>query len=363
MIAGKPKVLYVDDEPSNLTVFRSTFRRDFTVQLASSAREGLEIIQSEPHISVIVTDQRMPEMTGVEMLAQARDISPDSIRIILTAYTDVNDIIAAINEGHIYRFITKPWQEEDLRVTIQRAAETYTLKEVNKQLQEELIRAEKLAGVGKMASAIGHEIRNQLTFGMAAELIQRRYPDDVKVTNYTRMILDARDHILRLLDDIRNYARENRKGLYHKSSRNLSETLVRVLESAKLDQEIKHLDFINEIEDCGEVLCDHQRIGQVLLNLIRNAGHASQPDGQILIRLRNGSDKAVIEVHDFGCGIPEENIQRIWEPFYSTKGDRGLGLGLDICRKIIEDHQGKISCKSAVGEGTIFQIELPIHES
>src|SRR5690606_31531611 len=151
----KHRILYVDDEPSNLTVFRSTFRRDFQVLVAESAEKGLEIIHREADLSVIISDQRMPEMSGVQMLAQARRIQPDAIRMILTAYTDVDEIIASINEGHIYRFITKPWAEAELRVTLMRAAETYALQRLNQKLTEELIRAEKLASVGKMASAMG----------------------------------------------------------------------------------------------------------------------------------------------------------------------------------------------------------------
>ncbi len=350
----------MDDEPSNLTVFRSTFRRDFQVLVAESAEKGLEIIHREADLSVIISDQRMPEMSGVQMLAQARRIQPDAIRMILTAYTDVDEIIASINEGHIYRFITKPWAEAELRVTLMRAAETYALQRLNQKLTEELIRAEKLASVGKMASAMGHEIRNQLSFGMAAELIQQRYPEDGKIRKYTQMILDARDQILHLLDDIRTFVRQDRDRLYHKIRRNLKDTVERIIESARMDPELKHLTITTQLTDIGAVDCDHARIAQVLLNLLRNAGHATPESGQVIVRLNQENRHALIEVQDFGRGIEREHLEKIWEPFFSTKGELGLGLGLDICRKIIQDHQGRITCHSQSGKGTTFTITLPL---
>lgn len=227
-------------------------------------------------------------------------------------------------------------------------------------LQDELIQKEKLASIGSVASAINHEIRNQLSFGMAAELIRQKHPNDDQVQTYTQMILDARDYILRMLDDIRNFARANQKVEYSRESKSLNETLERTIAFCRFDKELKHVEINEDYDDIGDVFCDHQRVGQVVINLIRNGGHAMEKEGTLHIRLHSNEDRAVIEVEDHGCGIPEENLDRIWESFFSTKGDKGLGLGLDICKKIIEDHDGKIYCQSEVGKGTTFFVELPL---
>lgn len=226
-------------------------------------------------------------------------------------------------------------------------------------LQDELIQKEKLASIGSVASAINHEIRNQLSFGMAAELIRQKHPKDEQVQTYTQMILDARDYILRMLDDIRNFARANQKVEYSREAKPLKETLERTIAFCRFDKELKHVEIEEEYEDVGDVMCDHQRIGQVVINLIRNGGHAMEREGQLQVRLHTKENNVVIEVEDHGCGIPKENLEKIWESFFSTKGEKGLGLGLDICKKIIEDHQGKVYCESVVGTGTTFFVELP----
>src|SRR4030043_1335488 len=128
-----PPILYVDDEEDNLTVFNSAFRRDYEVYLAKSGQEGLEIIKKH-QIQLIITDQRMPEMTGIQFLEKVIPDYPDCIRMVLTGFSDVEAIIQAINKGRVYRYITKPWNKEELKITIDRALEAYNLKQQNKDL-------------------------------------------------------------------------------------------------------------------------------------------------------------------------------------------------------------------------------------
>jgi serine phosphatase RsbU (regulator of sigma subunit) len=133
----RPSILYIDDEEDNLTVFHATFRRDFQIHLANSGKEGLEIMK-EYDIQLVITDQRMPEMTGIEFLERIIPDYPDCIRMVLTGFSDVEAIIQAINKGRVYRYITKPWNKDELKITIDRALETYDLKQQNKKLIEDL---------------------------------------------------------------------------------------------------------------------------------------------------------------------------------------------------------------------------------
>ncbi len=133
MREAKEHILYVDDEPDNLTVFKSNFRRFYKVHTATSAQEGLEILHQHD-IHVIITDQRMPGTTGVEFLESIIPQYPDSIRMILTGFSDVEAIIQAINQGQVYRYITKPWDREELKMTIDKALESYHLRKENKNL-------------------------------------------------------------------------------------------------------------------------------------------------------------------------------------------------------------------------------------
>lgn len=134
------KVLYVDDEEINLINFREALCDQFEIFTALSGQEAVAVLEREKDMALVVSDQRMPGMKGVDLLARARELVPHAERIIITGYTDPGDIIAAINEGHVYRYILKPWSEEDLQVTITQAVERHRLKQRNRELLEELER-------------------------------------------------------------------------------------------------------------------------------------------------------------------------------------------------------------------------------
>jgi response regulator RpfG family c-di-GMP phosphodiesterase len=123
-------ILYVDDDQENLRTFRRLFRKQYNILLAESGEEGLQLLQEHSPIPVIITDQRMPEMTGIEFLEKTKEISPNSIRIIITGFTDVQALIDAINTGRVYRYITKPWDEQELYVTLKRASRVMNYKSI-----------------------------------------------------------------------------------------------------------------------------------------------------------------------------------------------------------------------------------------
>lgn len=135
----KIKVLYIDDEINNLTAFKANFRKLYDVYIAESATEGRKILESE-EIEIVLTDQRMPEMTGVEFLESIIPDFPDPIRILLTGYTDMQALIDAVNKGQIYRYLNKPWDEEELKMFINQAYELYTLRKENADLTKDLLR-------------------------------------------------------------------------------------------------------------------------------------------------------------------------------------------------------------------------------
>lgn len=138
--SNRINVLYVDDEVGNLSAFKAAFRKDFNVYVAESAIEGEKIL-AENVIEVVLTDQRMPEVTGVEFLQSIIKKYPDTIRILITGYSDINAVKEAINKGQIYKYIEKPWDNEHLKMVIEKAYEVYDLRKQNKELTEKLIRA------------------------------------------------------------------------------------------------------------------------------------------------------------------------------------------------------------------------------
>lgn len=135
-------VLYIDDEPHNLTAFRACFRRLFTVFTAESAEAGRQILETN-EIHVIVSDQRMPKMTGIEFFASILEKHPDPIRILITGYTDISAVVDAINLGQVYKYVTKPWHEDEVRIFIEKAYEVYQLRRAKINLTNQLLDANK----------------------------------------------------------------------------------------------------------------------------------------------------------------------------------------------------------------------------
>jgi CheY-like chemotaxis protein len=135
----KPKMLVVDDEPDNLDLLYRTFRREFQVLKAESGVRALELLAKEGEVAVIISDQRMPEMKGTEFLKKTLPQFPNTVRIILTGFTDIEDLVEAINSGQVYKYITKPWDPNELKAVVERAAENY---DVQMQRVEELRRAQ-----------------------------------------------------------------------------------------------------------------------------------------------------------------------------------------------------------------------------
>lgn len=138
MEANRVNILYVDDEVNNLVAFKANFRLDYQIFTAETAEEGMKILR-ENKIQIIITDQRMPGQTGVEFLERAIKEFPEAIRILLTGYTDINVVIDAINKGQIFRYLMKPFNDVEIKMIIENAAEVYKLREENQELMKKLL--------------------------------------------------------------------------------------------------------------------------------------------------------------------------------------------------------------------------------
>ncbi len=388
---NKQKILYVDDERMNLFSFKEVFKRKYKVFTAISGEEGLKILDEEPDIPVIITDQRMPNMTGVEFLTKTIEKYPDAIRMILTGYSDIDAIIDAVNKGQIYKYIAKPWEMRDLERTIEEVLGVYNLRIDNKQLvselktkneelqksyhdleetykqlkeaQERLVQSEKMATIGQLSSGIAHEIKNQLVVMSLTEAIRDKYPSDEDLNLYSTEISEASNRILSIVEEIRDFAK-GRGANFVKQEYFLKDTVERAIKIVKLDKELKYMNITMDIKQNPQLKFNKNKILQVFVNLTRNAAQAYEKrEGNVNIVLDADDEYAIVKVIDFGCGISEENLQKIFTTFFTTKGEIGTGLGLEISRKIIESHGGTIEVDSKLNEGTTFTIKLPIEQA
>ena len=226
-----------------------------------------------------------------------------------------------------------------------------------KQAQETIIKQEKFATIGQFASGISHEVKNQLVVLMAVDFIRKLYPDDKKIIQYTQYILEARNRILSLLDEIRDFSKSKD---YEKHKGDLVQLIDRTVKICRFDADLKKmsLNFDNPSIKSAFSNINEDKIQQVLINLIRNAAHASKPKSSINIFLSEDEVYWIISIKDEGSGIPEEIRDKIWQPFFTTKSS-GTGLGLDICKKIIDNHDGQIYFETEINKGTTFFIKLP----
>lgn len=356
----KRDILYVDDEPSNLIVFEAAFDEQFNVITCKSAEEALAYLQEHP-VPVVVADQRMPEMTGVEMFVQVRQLYPHTQRVILSGFTDSDAAIDAINQGQIFQFVRKPWQRFELLSVLQRALDAHDLSLQNSVLTERLLVSERSAMLGQSTARIAHEMANQLNILPLIELIEEDYANDAQLQQFAQVARTTYERLTELISEVKNFMRFETQGVELKSLP-LAASIQELMSFLRFKSEIRQGLVHSEIRTEPTVFGNKLKLHQVLVNLIQNAVFAigDNPDGRILVTLDQDGDDARITVEDNGPGIEPKDLRRIWEPYFSTKGAQGNGMGLDIARRLIEAHRGSITCDSTPGQGTVFTIRLPL---
>ena len=354
-------VLYVDDEPKNLSSFKSVFRRHYEIYLANSAEEGIDIMEQAP-IQLVITDQRMPKTTGVEFLEKINDKFPDVTRILLTGYSDLDAIIDAINKGKIFKYIAKPWKAEELKETIDIALELSHLKKQNKILIENLQKTNH--ELDSFVYRAAHDLRGPIANLLGLINLAKSEQDLKTIKHY----IELKEQTVRRLDgfihDIVDYSGNLRLAI----RRDTIDFKNLVYQAINEHQFMPKYDLIRQeinIEQGAEMVSDAERIGVILNNLISNSIRYSvinrvEP-AFMKIDIYNDETKAIIKVSDNGEGIEEEYHQKIFEMFFraSSNARDGSGLGLFICKEVAEKLGGSIQLISEKDKGSTFVVELP----
>lgn len=356
----KRDLLYVDDEPDNLVVFEANFEDDFKIWSATSGQEALEILERTP-IPVVVSDQRMPAMTGVELFSIMRRKYPHIQRIILTGYTDPEGMIDAINQGQVFHFVKKPWERPFLFSVLVRAFQAHDLSVANSALTDQLVLSERLAVLGQATARLAHEMGNHLCLLPLIEYIEDHCAGDDEMLKLAHTARDSIQRLTGMVQEVKAFTQLQQQE-FSKQLLPLSEVVHELVSFLRFDKSVPFQQILIATRSDPVVLGHKVKLQQVLVNLIKNAAHAirGKPDGKIVLTVSSDGDEAVLEVADNGCGMTPEVQARVWEPFFTTKGKEGTGLGLDICRKLIVAHGGTIDFESTPDVGTKFTIRLPI---
>ena len=380
-------LLIVDDEPDVLDSLRHLFHRTYKVVTAEGGEQALEILAAR-EVHVILSDQRMPGMAGDALLGHARRLHPDAIRMLFTGYADLEAVIRAVNEGHIYRYIVKPWDPEELQGIIRQAFEQYDLLAERKRLIAELQEANatlvrlnaSLSEASQLKTAFievaSHEFNTPITLVLGlSELLMLKDPGrDEGDRQIVAQIARAARQLAKLVADTLTLMRSNEfERTIHRAPADLALLLHEAADRLMPFVELRHLRLDVDVPaDLGTFEVDAPKVRDAVLNLLTNALKFTPDGGEIALAARlTPADEAEIAISDRGIGMEPRAVRRLFEPFFTefdpsrhSTGDfgfekRGLGLGLSIVRQFVELHGGRIAAESEPGQGTRVTIHLP----
>lgn len=364
MFPQKPNILFVDDEENNLFSLRSSFRRTFNVFTAISVGEAWDLIERED-IHVIISDQRMPGTTGVEFFEKLYFEKPDIVRILLTGYEDITPVIEAINKGRIYRFVSKPWEENDLKITIDNAYEKFKTQRLLKVKNQELQKA--YNELDHLVYSASHDIRGPLTSILGITRLCRLEEDKGTLFQYYDYIDESVNKLESILKSIVDYSRNSRmESLPEKI--HFNELVDNILKDiSETEDYFDHVKIYKNVEQEHDYIGDKGRVLLIVENLIRNAIRFSDLDDEkesfVKINIKTDEEFVSISIEDDGIGIHPEEIDRVFHMFYRGNNlSKGSGMGLYIVKEAIEKLDGEIDLDSAFGKGTRFSVRIPCVE-
>lgn len=384
----RPAVLYVDDEEVNLKVFRANFDDQYRLLLASSGERALELLSAE-EVAVVLSDERMPGMRGTELMTAVKERYPEVVRMVVTAYGDVNSVLEAVNSGEVWRYVMKPWRSESLAALIDGALEVYRLTRERNVLQVQLMLAERRAMLGLIAGSVGHELRNSLSASMSAQTVLQTLVTSFRALTDASLTVPVSPPVARLAEqvdlrqemaELESWVAQLKDGLEHTSE--IAHLLVDTVKSREL-MELRPVDVSALVEAVAR-LARHQLLSlgarlradiepglvasaeplavrQILLNLLVNAAQSVPEErrpSEVTLRCRRDRDRVLIEISDRGSGIRSEHLKQIFEPLFTTRGDDGTGLGLPISRELATRIGGELSVSSVLDEGSTFTLRL-----
>jgi two-component system probable response regulator PhcQ len=375
-------ILYVDDEEKSLTNFTRAFGEQFRIMTATTAQGGLKLLEEHAdEIGLLMTDQRMPGEKGVWLLERARQFRPRVIRVLVTAYSDMEAAIAAVNSGAIYKYVSKPWDPPQLEQTLKRGLEFFIVQSERDQLLREkmsvlhnMLIADRIVSLGLLAAGLSHHIRNSLvavkTFLDLApvkmseektDLQGLRNPDFWK--DYHQNVQSQIEKINGLLKDL--WTASSNPSAPFTDQVSLHQTVGDAVKLFKEPLAARRIEIENRISDTLPLLRVDKPKFSRLFELLLKEELAVLPAGSrvtLAAELQDGPPpEIVVQINDNGPGLPEESLRAVFDPFVvRDQTPSEYGIHLMACFFIVHHHGGKIEAKTKPGQGTTFTLHLPL---
>jgi signal transduction histidine kinase len=378
----RPTLLVVDDEPEVLRSIRGLLRLDYRILTCGDGGSALEILRSNESVQAILSDQRMPGISGVELLRQAKVVRPETTRLLFTAYADIRAVIDAINQGHIFRYLAKPWDPDELRAVVRQAVEHHDLIVEKNRLVAELRAANaKLTEANRLKGAFlevaSHELNTPVSVILGLIELRRMAPGDISTADrqWVDRIGTAARRLARTVERMLKLVRSGDFARpLERQSVAIESLLRRALDEITPYLELRGQTAVIEVEPgLAPIAVDPDKIADVLINLLANAVKFTPDGGTIRLEASaepGASDWVRVSVSDEGLGVPSGDQQYLFEPFFTgfdtlrhSSGDyqfgkRGLGLGLWLVKTFVELHGGRVEVLSSPERGSIFSFLL-----
>lgn len=376
----KYAVLYVDDEEKSLKYFSRAFADEFRILTATNAAEGLQIFEANrDQIAVLMTDQRMPGEKGVQLLEKARQINPRAIRILATAYSDLDAAIDAVNTGAIYKYVTKPWDIPQLETTLKRGIEFFIVQHERDQLMREklsvlhnMMITDRVVSLGVMAAGLSHHLRNPLvavrTFlDLAPAKLQEEKVamDELRNPNFWR---DFYDHVRVQVERIS--AQLDNLGLLNSNSGaiqpvNLSEVVAEALNTMAPALAERKITVTNNVPASLPAMnTERPQLLRMLQLLVQEAVAQLAAGGNIWLSAEPQDNGIKLIVEDDGPGLPAEALRRVFDPFFARSGHpEDFGINLMAFYFLAYHLGGLVRAESREPKGAKFTLMFPLEKS
>lgn len=354
----KHSILCVDDEVDNVDALERLFRRKYEVLKATSGAEALKLMDQHK-VSLIVTDQRMPNMTGVEFLSKSMKSQPDTIRILLTGYTDIESVISAVNSGQIYRYVTKPWDPVDLANTVDKAIERYELsaelKEKNAALEMALRELRTLdEAKSNFMILINHELKTPLTVMLSFLELLKETDHSSEQKKYIDRIAGSADRLQTLINDSLELVSAETGTLPIKPTGiNLKKLVAELTKDYQKQLEEKKMTFATAFE-AADVRSDAKALRSVLARLLDNAIKFGLEKSTIEFECKEDGDKVQLSLVNEGKPLKADVLEKILKPFSLDEDvmhhSKGAGLGLSVVQALLRRMGSQLEVHSPKGK-------------